>query len=205
MSEPEQKAPSPSSPPSNFFRPPKERLQALRDNWKWFLTLGLGLIFLGFLALGSTLAVGEVIMWIVAVLFLISGIGHTSHAVFYRDWSGFLLELLLGILYLVVGIGIITHIYASLAIFTLFLGLIIMGSGVSRVLMAIQHREFAGWVWLLIGGILSILLGMFIVAEWPDSTEYVLGIFIAIELLGSGLGFVMLGLTARQVSKSTEV
>lgn len=51
------------------------------------------------------------------------------------------------------------------------------------------------------GGLVTILLGTLILAEWPSSALWLIGLFIAIELLINGLSYVMFALTARQAAK----
>ena len=53
--------------------------------------------------------------------------------------------------------------------------------------MALQVRgAAAGWYWPLLSGLASILLGGMIVAQWPASGLWVIGLFLAIELIVNG-------------------
>jgi uncharacterized membrane protein HdeD (DUF308 family) len=54
---------------------------------------------------------------------------------------------------------------------------------------------------MLLGGLISILLGIMIMAKWPSSAFWVIGMFIAIEMIVNGWSYVMVALSARQVEK----
>ena len=51
--------------------------------------------------------------------------------------------------------------------------------------------------WVLLSGFLSFLLGILIWAGWPESSAWVIGLFVAIDLIAGGWALVMLALAAR--------
>ena len=67
------------------------------------------------------------------------------------------------------------------------LGIALMVGGVVRIFLAWSMRE-AGkpWGWVVVSGIISLLLGLMIIAKWPYSSFYVLGIFLGIDLIFIG-------------------
>ena len=54
-----------------------------------------------------------------------------------------------------------------------------------------------GWGWLLASGIVSVVLGWMIWAQWPASGLWVIGLLVGIQLLFTGWSLVMLALVAR--------
>jgi len=48
-----------------------------------------------------------------------------------------------------------------------------------------------------VGGIAAIVLGALIAADWPGSSFFVIGLFIAIELIVNGWTMIALALAAR--------
>src|SRR2546430_7904357 len=81
----------------------RHELAALRGSWLWFVLLGVALIVLGFIALGSLWIAGLATAVAIGVLLLVSGVAEAVGAFWCRDWSGFLLHLLSGVLSVVVG------------------------------------------------------------------------------------------------------
>jgi uncharacterized membrane protein HdeD (DUF308 family) len=62
--------------------------------------------------------------------------------------------------------------------------------------MSVVER-FDGWGWMLVSGLVSVVLGVAIWKQWPLSGLWVIGLFVGIEMLTSGLSWLMLGLAVR--------
>ena len=60
--------------------------------------------------------------------------------------------------------------------------------------MAIALKDSKGWIWLLLAGITAIILGILILIQWPISALWVIGLFIAIELIISGWTYIFIAL-----------
>jgi uncharacterized membrane protein HdeD (DUF308 family) len=54
------------------------------------------------------------------------------------------------------------------------------------------------WVWVALSGAITLLLGLLIVARWPVNSVYILGLFLGIDLIMAGAGWVSLGFSLRQ-------
>jgi uncharacterized membrane protein HdeD (DUF308 family) len=67
--------------------------------------------------------------------------------------------------------------------------------------MAFQIKPAAGWYWPLISGLVSVILGGMILAQWPQSGLWIIGLFIAIELLFNGWSYLFIALAARAAAK----
>src|SRR5882762_5533488 len=80
-----------------------EAKRQISDHWGWFLVLGILLIVAGVAAIGfpllSTIATKIMLGWI----FLVAGVLMVIHAFSIKQWQGFILELLIGVLYVVAG------------------------------------------------------------------------------------------------------
>jgi uncharacterized membrane protein HdeD (DUF308 family) len=100
-------------------------------------------------------------------------------------------------LHVVAGLLIIADPLLASSIITLYLGIVILAAGIVRIIVAFQHRDHGGWGWLLFSGALSIVLGVMILSRWPASSFFVIGLFIAIELIFNGWSLVTLALAAR--------
>jgi nucleotide-binding universal stress UspA family protein len=93
---------------STYERPPAAELRhdlaALRGNWLWFVVLGVALIVLGLVALGSVVMATLATAVAIGALMLVGGVSETIGAFWCRAWSGFFFHLLSGILSIVVGV-----------------------------------------------------------------------------------------------------
>jgi uncharacterized membrane protein HdeD (DUF308 family) len=70
--------------------------------------------------------------------------------------------------------------------------------GLFRIVGALAGR-FRHWGWVLFDGVVTLLLGVMIWRQWPLSGLYVVGLFLGVNLLISGAGYVSLGLSVRRL------
>jgi uncharacterized membrane protein HdeD (DUF308 family) len=66
---------------------------------------------------------------------------------------------------------------------------------------ALKLRGNAGWVWTLINGLASLVLGFMVFSRWPKNSVAVLGLLFEIHALFSGEWLQMLGLSTRKVTE----
>ena len=193
--------PTEPTTPMPFRDPLRHELSEIRANWVAFLILGILTILLGtFLIIvpwiGTIAAV-----WVLGALLIVGGVTQFVGAFWARQWSGFFLSLLAGVLYLVVGFLVFFYTEESVAGLTLLLAAFLIVGGIFRIIAALTMK-LAGWGWVLAGGILALLLGILIWAEWPEASLWVIGLFVGIEMLFTGWSWVVIALTVRNLPKS---
>ena len=172
--------------------------EEIRQKWGWFLFLGIALIVLGSVALGVPRLTTLTSVLLFGWLIILGGVFEAVAAFAARKWIGFFLHLLSGILSIVVGALMVTHLNAAAGALTLLLAAFFLISGLFRIVAAVMV-QFPGWGWAVFGGIVSTFLGILIWVEWPSSALWVIGIFVAIDLLCRGLVWMMFALAARQI------
>lgn len=184
-----------SAPPSSLHL---IGLEELRKRWGWFLSLGILLVVLGTIALGSSVMMTLATMVFVGWLMIVGGVLQAVHAFTCKGWGGFFIDLLTGILYAVVGFIIVASPGATAITLTLLICMFLIFGGVFRIVVAVAVR-FQNWVWLLLHGVVNLLLGIAIWQQWPLSGLWVIGLFVGIDMLFNGWSLVMLGLAARNL------
>jgi uncharacterized membrane protein HdeD (DUF308 family) len=178
----------------------RHELEALRGNWFWFVILGVALVVLGIVALGSVVIASLAAAVAIGVLLLLGGAAEVVGAFWCRGWSGFFLELLSGVLSIVVGLLFLRAPGGALAALTLLVACFLMVGGIFKVVAALVYR-FAAWGWSLAGGIIDVILGVMIWQEWPASALWVIGLFVGINLLFRGFNWIALGLALRSLPR----
>jgi uncharacterized membrane protein HdeD (DUF308 family) len=173
-------------------------LEELRLRWGWFVGLGILLIVLGMVALGASTLMTLATMVFVGWLMIIGGVVEAFHGFTCKRWSGFFIDLLTGILYLVVGFMIVSNPGATAIALTLLIAVFLIFGGIFRIVVAVAVR-FHNWIWLLLSGGINLLLGIAIWRQWPLSGLWVIGLFIGIDMIFNGWSLVMLGLAARTI------
>lgn len=191
----------PTNDPGVFFKNFASQPD-LRDRWGWFFGLGILFIILGFLAVGASTLVTIASVIFLGSLLLLGGIVQTAYTVTIRQWSGFFLSLLSGILYSVVGFFMIVHPEASAVSLTLLMSAFYIIGGIFRIVSAASMR-FEHWGWALLSGIIKLALGALILSGWPATGFWVIGLFVGIDLIFYGWFWVMLSLSARGMKEKS--
>jgi uncharacterized membrane protein HdeD (DUF308 family) len=172
-------------------------LVPLRRNWGWLMGAGIVLLALGTVGLAATVILGVVSVLSFGVMMLIGGGVLLADAFRREGWQSRLLMVAVGVLYVLTGALIFYNPLSALVAITLFVGVALVATGVLRIIMAFQLRPAAFWIWVLASGLMSLVLGVLILASWPASASWVLGTFLAIELIFQGWTYVMLALAIR--------
>ncbi len=175
----------------------------LARRWRWFLGLGIVLAALGVFALGASATRGTVVVMLFGWSLVVAGTLEAMHAIWRRQWGGFVIELTTGILYAIAGIAVVTEPSRSAAALALMLAMFLVINGVFRVVIAAVAR-FPHRAWLLLHGLVSLGLGVGIWAGWPFVGTWVLGLFVGAELVFGGLTLGMLGLAAHRLEAREE-
>lgn len=178
----------------------KPLLGGLQRNWGWLLALGIVFIVLGLIGLGMLFALTVVSVLFFGFLLLIGGGLQCLQAFQCQGWKDLLLHVLIAILYLLAGILVITDPIAASTAFTLLLAGILIAIGIARSSMAVRMRNQGNWLWPLLGGIVSLILGSLIFVQWPVSGLWVIGLFVAIELIVNGWSYIFIALAAKKAA-----
>jgi len=171
-------------------------LSNLKKNRGWYLALGVLLVVIGLVAISSSLATTLVSVVFFGWLMIFGGLAEAIHAFWRKDWGGFFVDLLGGVLYFVVGGMLVANPAASALGITLVIAMFLIVSGLFRIGAALVGRP-PHWGWLLLSGVMGLLLGVLIWAEWPVSGFWVIGLFIGIEMLFNGWSLIMLAMAAK--------
>jgi uncharacterized membrane protein HdeD (DUF308 family) len=176
-----------------------DSIRALRAKWGWIVALGSIFMIAGVIALGSVVMATVSAVLIVGIMMIMAGVAEIIAAFNVKDWGKFALWMLLGLLYVAAGVICIVDPLAAAVILTLMVGAALVVGGILRMVLAWNMRE-AGkpWGWVVVSGIISLLLGLMIIAQWPYSGVYVLGIFLGIDLIFIGSSWLAIGLALRQ-------
>jgi uncharacterized membrane protein HdeD (DUF308 family) len=185
----------------NAFQPNYVNMAAFSKHWVWFLVWGIALMVLGLIALSNVVATTVVSIVMLGMIILAGGIIVllNTFTFWWGEWSGFFLHLIISLLYIGVGIMLIkTPVISSVSI-TLLLGVFYILVGISRIVFSSSIRV-PKWKWSLFNGIVTLLLGLLIMTNWPASSLYIIGIIVAIDLIFAGWAYIMTSLTARTLA-----
>ncbi|MFO1020505.1 MAG: HdeD family acid-resistance protein [Planctomycetales bacterium] len=173
-------------------------LDQIRKRWFWFVALGILIVLLGTMALGSSVLMTLASMVFVGWLMVISGIAQALHGFSNHGWGGFFIDLLIGLLYAVAGFLIISHPAATAVTLTAMIATLLIFGGIFRIAIAATVK-FHNRGWLFLNGLISVFLGISIWHDWPFSGLWVIGMFIGIDMIFNGWSLIMLGFAAKNL------
>lgn len=170
--------------------------------WEWTVAIGVLLAVAGFVALGSVIAATTAALLIVAGAMIVGGVAEILHGFAMRGWKKFFFWTVIGCLYVVGGLCVLANPLFAAVFFTLFLGVDLIVLGVCRVIFAFRLPTHAPTSLVLISGVFSVAIGVYVLALWPASSLWVIGAFLGVDLLFAGVGWVSIGLAMRRPETS---
>jgi uncharacterized membrane protein HdeD (DUF308 family) len=177
----------------------------LRAKWGWIVTLGAVYVIVGFIALGSVVVATVASVLVVGVAMIVAGIAEVINAFQVKNWGKFLLWALLGVLYVIAGFVTFENPLLAAALLTLVLGASLVASGIMRIILAFSMKRETPWIWVAVSGIITLLLGLLILAHWPINSVYILGLLLGIDLIIAGAGWIGIGLGLRRGQASPQL
>ncbi|MGA2621428.1 MAG: HdeD family acid-resistance protein [Thermoguttaceae bacterium] len=175
-------------------------LQHLRSSWCWMLLLGILLVVCGTTALVFPIITSVAAINVLAVVLMIAGVATIIGSFWIGKWSGILVHLLVGILYLAAGFVVTERPLVSILMVTIFVAISFMVMGAFRILAALLIR-FPQWGWALLNGTMTFLAGLVIYRHLPVSALWVIGLLVGLEMLLNGWTWMMLSLELRRIPK----
>lgn len=169
----------------------------------WLVFGGLLSIFVGFAAMGSPYLSSFVIAQFLGIFALLSGVIALGLAIFGKHKDHRILEALSGIIRIAAGFILLSNLAASVVIITLVLAVALVVEGLFLCVASFRLKAHAGWVWTLVSGIASVVLGVMIYVRWPEYSLPILGLLFGINMLFSGISLLALGLSVRPPEAAT--
>jgi uncharacterized membrane protein HdeD (DUF308 family) len=167
------------------------------------IALSILIILAGILAIVIPPAAGIAVAILVAWLLLLGGVAHLVFGWHLRSAGGHIWEILLGLLYLALGIYLLVRPAVALASLTLILACYLFAKGIVVIILAFRIRSLTGSGWLFFDGAISLILGAMIAMSWPSSSEWAIGTLIGISMLFAGFSRLQIALAARRLIAKT--
>jgi uncharacterized membrane protein HdeD (DUF308 family) len=144
------------------------------------------MIFLGFIAVILPLITGIAVPVIVAWVALLSGLAYVVSSVADQNAGAFIWRLLIGLLYLTGGGYLAFHPQIALEALALLMAVIFSIEGILEIVSFFQFRSYAGSVWALFDGAVSMLMAFLIVFPWPNYSPWMVGVILGSNLMITG-------------------
>jgi len=176
--------------------------EGLRRSWRALMAVGVLAIFIGCVAIlvpavasvGTAIFIGWVL--IVAGAFLVAA-AFSAHSI-----GTVVLRLVWAALTVVVGVWLVVEPHNGTLTLTLVLGIYFLFMGVTRIAVAFAGRGQDGAGLVGLSGIAGLLIGILVLAKFPSSADWAIGLLVGIDLIFAGWTLTSVALVGKDLAKS---
>jgi len=188
---------SPTLPPNSATSFPS----MAKKIWIFVIIRGVLAIIFGLIALFAPIATAIALAILIAAYAIVNGVFDIIEAIRHRGSSSMVPGIVLGAVSIVFGILVLVWPGMSLGILVILVGVWAVIIGIIQIVASVRHRAVphSGWVWGVIGGVLSILFGV-LVLIWPDAGLVSIIWIIGIWAIVWGITLIILGVQLRKVA-----
>jgi aquaporin Z len=172
----------------------------LRRNWGWTVAFGVLLAVAGGFALSSVVMSTAATVIFVGFAMMVGGFAEVFHGFAMRTWKHFFWMLVLGGLYILAGALVVRNPLLAASFITLMIGASLLAGGIVRTYVSVHLPSGGAKTFLVFSSILTLIVGALIIAQWPSSSLWVIGVFLGADLFFAGMGWVGVGLTLRNAA-----
>lgn len=121
------------------------------------------------------------------VMMIVAGAAEIGMGWHMKNWGRLILLCAAGAFLLVAGVLCVLNPLLAASALTLCLGAGLCATGLVRIYVASQMGSDTPWRIAVLSGLVTFILGVIIIASWPVNSRYVLGLFLAIDLVFYGV------------------
>jgi uncharacterized membrane protein HdeD (DUF308 family) len=173
----------------------------VKRSWWGFLLLGILMILTGIFAMVVPVPATLGVVWLVAFLIVGAGVLQAVQSFAVPGWKGTLWQLFVGLLKIVFGVYLILNPAIGAFALTIFFGIVFIIDGVAKLIFGAVLRPNDGWGWILAAGVISLLVGIWVLVAIGSAFAIVPGVLIGVALLFEGIAYVVIGMQARSLYK----
>jgi uncharacterized membrane protein HdeD (DUF308 family) len=171
----------------------------VRESATWSIVLSVLMMTSGVLAISIPQVAGLAVTITIGWLLIVTGALHLGYAWRGRGVAPVIGEILLAVLYALVGIYTLGHPIAGLATLTVAVAAYLVAKGIVEGIMAFTLRALPGSGWLLFDGILTVAIAAMIASAWPVSAVWTVGVLVGVSMISSGFSRLMVSIAVRRL------
>jgi len=176
--------------------------EGLRRSWKALMTVGVLAIFIGCIAIlvpavasvGTAIFIGWVLLIVGGVMVAAAFSAHSIGTLLWR--------MLWAVLTVLVGFWLIVEPHNGTLTLTLVLGIYFLLMGITRITIAFMARGEPNAGWLGLSGVAGFLIGILVLAKFPSSADWAIGLLVGIDLIFAGWTLTSVALLGKDLAKS---
>jgi uncharacterized membrane protein HdeD (DUF308 family) len=174
---------------TNAITPPQHSVGRI-----WYVLGGILSVFVGFYAIGRPGMAAIAITQFIGIFIVVSGVFLLVAAVFGRARQHRLLDFFSAALRIIVGLMLVTNIIKGVLALTLILGAVFIVEGIYGTVLGLKLRgKNPAWLWLLINGVAALVLGIMLLAKFPSTAEWAIGLLFGLNSIFLGISLITFG------------
>ncbi|MBV9390055.1 MAG: DUF308 domain-containing protein [Chroococcidiopsidaceae cyanobacterium CP_BM_ER_R8_30] len=178
----------------------------IRKSTGWVIVLSIGLIILGILAIFMPGIASAFFTSVMGWIALIDGIVMIVESFQSKPVRGFWLNLIVGILYVIAGLYILFNVGAALLVLTFTFGILFIVEGIFTIIMAFTNRAGHRMSWAVaLNGVITLILGIFVLYHFPFSAFWLIGLYVGISIISSGISLLAAALAVRRTTANSSL
>jgi uncharacterized membrane protein HdeD (DUF308 family) len=175
--------------------------EGLRRSWKALMAVGVLAILIGCIAIlvpavasvGTAIFIGWVLLIVGGVLVAAAFSAHSIGTLLVRmAWA---------LLTVLVGIWLIVEPHNGTLTLTLVLGIYFLFMGLTRITIAFLARGEPNAGLLGLSGVAGLLIGILVLAKFPSSADWAIGLLVGIDLIFAGWTLTSVALLGKDLAK----
>lgn len=171
----------------------------------WLIALSILMILTGIVAIALPGISSVTFTLMLGWLLLFSGIVQIVKALRSRPIRGFWLSLIVGILYVIAGLTVVFNPVPAVLALTWLFGFMLIFEGVITIVAAFVNKAGRHLSWIVaLDGIITLILGILVLSQWPTSAIWLIGLYIGISILISGISLLVVALSTRRLANQSE-
>jgi uncharacterized membrane protein HdeD (DUF308 family) len=169
------------------------------------MVTGIVLAVLGLLVLVSPIAAGGIVIKVVALVLANTGVLQLLSALRAVGRTQRVASVVLGATVALVGVLVWFNTELASGLLTALLMIFFVVNGLWKLSSALRYRPAAGWLWLLLSGLLSLVFVYLLWRQWPLAGAWAIGVLVGLDLLLTGIALVLLARTLHRTDGADRV
>lgn len=165
---------------------------------------GFAIVLLGMLCIMTPFLSGVAVNTLVAIMITAAGLTMTVYAFKAGSFGKGLLQFLFGGISILAGVFMLVQPMVGLYTMTAVLIAWFIVDGVFAIIAGFRAKGVKGWGWIIASGAASLILGILLWRQWPDSGVYSVGLLTGIRLIFTGWSVAMLGMMGEATIDAAE-
>ena len=181
---------------------PRDMLSSMGASWGWILTFGIITVLAGIAAVvwpGKTVII---VGYLFGLQIFIAGIFRMVYSLANHGEEHRVLQFILGLFSMIIGVVLVRHLYLTLGVIVLLLGVYWIVTGIMDFFGGIFAKDMPHRGWTIATGVLGFIAGM-VVLGYPSISLVTLAWVLGIWLIVYGIMLIAASMQVKKVAMAT--